>query len=82
MNENQRNKFEIKHKPIEYSYWKTPTGFHSLNGSGFWFRIFGWGLWVSNGSFSFSERNGYGKVRKLPFGWHWKFLKRGKCGMD
>jgi hypothetical protein len=73
------NDFNIKHRPIEYVYWKRDAD-HPVAGAGAWFRIFGWGLWFSNGNLSFSERNGYKKVRKLPFGWRWGILKRGKCG--
>lgn len=70
---------EIKHRAIEYAFWRRNNEFHLENGSGCWFRIFGWGLWFSNGPLSFSERNGYVRVNKLPFGWRYGILKRGKC---
>lgn len=69
--------FPIKHRPFEYAYWKRDDEFSAITGTGFWFRILGWGLWFCNSPLSFSERNGYIKVRKLPFGWRWGFLKRG-----
>ncbi len=45
-------------------------------GAGFWIRIFGRGFHASNGSLNFSERNGYTKFLRLPFGWRIKGLKR------
>lgn len=45
-------------------------------GTGFWFRIFGYGLHFTNGRLNFSERNGFQKPLKLPFGWRVKTLKR------
>lgn len=46
---------------------------------GFLFRIFwGYGLHFTNGRKLFSERNGYKKSMKLPFGFRVKILKRGK----
>jgi len=69
--------FKIKHRPFEYAFWKNDSKFYPGNGDGFWFRIFGWGLWFSNGRLHFSERYGHRKIRKLPFGWRFGFLKRG-----
>jgi len=47
-----------------------------FSGSGFWFRIFwGYGLHFTNGMKLFSERNGYEKRLKLPFGWRVKIIK-------
>lgn len=70
---------EIKHRAIEYAFWRRNKQFHLEFGSGGWFRIFGWGLWFSNGRLNFSERNGHVRIIKLPFGWRMGFLKRGKC---
>jgi len=45
------------------------------SGSGFWFRIFwGYGLHFTNGKMRFSERHGYEKFLRLPFGWRIKIL--------
>ena len=35
----------------------------------FWFRIFGYGISFEKTRLNFSERNGYKKILKLPFGW-------------
>lgn len=70
---------KLKHRFLEYAYWKRDDT-NDYFGSGFWFRIFGYGLWFSNGALNFSERNGYKKIRKLPFGWRMGFLKRGNSG--
>lgn len=45
-------------------------------GSGFWFRIYGYGLHFTNEPKLFSERNGHRKFLPLPFGWRMKLLKR------
>lgn len=69
---------EIKHRAIEWAAWRRSKS-EFMDGTGFWVRFFGWGLWFSNGPLSFSERNGYKKFVKLPFGWRMGFLKRGLC---
>lgn len=57
-----------------YDSWKR-IGNHISASSGFWFRIFGYGLHFTNRNPSFSERNGFNFMLKLPFGWRMKFLK-------
>ena len=79
------NKEDAKHMfPYEHKFpffccagWMRKKGeFHP--GSGFWFRIFwGYGLHFTNGPMLFSERNGYEKRMKLPFGWRVKIIKKG-----
>ncbi len=34
-----------------------------------WFKIYKWGISISREPLRFSERNGYTKYLKLPFGW-------------
>lgn len=41
-----------------------------------WFRIFGVGLCFRNGPPLFSERMGFKKCLRLPFGWRAEVLKR------
>lgn len=68
---------KIVHDWFEYSFWNMED---KRMGKGFWFRVFGYGLWFASGPYTFSERNGYKKVRNLPFGWRYGFLRRGKLG--
>ena len=58
---------------FSYAYWKKDNPF---SGSGFWFRILGYGLHFTDAPPLFSERNGYTKKIKLPFGFRMGFLKR------
>lgn len=54
--------------------WKGEKGKNT--GSGLWFRIFwGYGLSITNGCKRFSERNGYEKRFRLPFGYRAKVIK-------
>jgi hypothetical protein len=62
---------------LQFASWKRDNP-DFYTGSGFWFRFFGYGLHFTNGRMSFSERNGYVKIRRLPFGWRFKPLKKGK----
>jgi hypothetical protein len=56
-----------------YSWNRKDTG--EFSGSGCWFRVFGKGLHFSNGHLTFSERYGYNKFMKLPFGWRVSVIK-------
>lgn len=58
---------------IQFASWKRDGD--SFIGSGFWIRIFGREFHVTNGSLYFSERNGYKKFIKLPFGYRLCFFK-------
>jgi hypothetical protein len=49
---------------------------NDLTSKGFYIRIFGVGIKISNCDLSFSERNGYEKYLRLPFGYKLKFLKK------
>ncbi len=55
--------------------WKRDKD-HPFSGSGFWFRLFGYGLHFTNAEPLFSERNGYEKRLKLLSGWRVKFIKK------
>jgi hypothetical protein len=46
---------------------------------GFWFRIFGKGLHVSNDPPNFSQRHGYTKYLNLPLGYKMTWLKYKLC---
>jgi len=47
---------EVINGPSFFSYMKWSDGAHW----GLWFRVFGWGLSISNTPLPFSQRNGYG----------------------
>lgn len=51
-----------------------PVQFLSYQG-GFWFRLFGYGLSINNSRLTFSQRNGYTKYARLPFGYKAVWLK-------
>lgn len=51
-------------------------GLIDRNGLWLWFRPFGRGVAVTNGPLLFSERYGYAKFLRLPFGWRAKLLKK------
>lgn len=71
----------IKHRFFEFASWNRDDEFREISGVGFWFRICGWGLWFAKRPLTFSERNGFRKVRRLPYGWRWGYLKRGVSGV-
>ncbi len=63
----------MKHRFLEYAAWnKQERKCHPS--TGFWFRIFGYGVHIVNSPLLFSERHGYTKIRKLPFGFRLKYL--------
>jgi len=51
-----------------------PVQFLSFKG-GFWFRLFGYGLSVNDIPPTFSQRNGYSKMIRLPMGYKATFLR-------
>lgn len=85
MDRNWTRKEDIQHiLPTKHKFpffccagWIDKKQFEGMRtGSGFWFRIFwGYGLHFTNGMKLFSERNGFEKRLKLPFGWRVKFIK-------
>ena len=47
-----------------------------FDGGSAWFRLFGVGAVLTNGTLLFSERYGYTKYLPVGFGWRIRFLKR------
>lgn len=66
---------------FQCAFWKRKKK-NDFSGSGFWFRILGYGLHFTNGVLAYSERNGFKKFLKLPFGFRCKFLKREEYVID
>ncbi len=58
---------------IDFHAWKKRKIF-GTGGAGFWIRLFGRGFRVTNSDMLFSERNGYKKYIKLPFGYRLTFF--------
>lgn len=72
------NKFlNVDFKFFQIRIWKRNESF-PFTGYGFCIRIFGYGFMITNSLILFSERNGYVKFYRLPFGYRLKFLKRTK----
>lgn len=66
---------------IQLESWNDNSGFLYKDPNatkGFWIRLFGFGIHVTNSPPLFSERNGLERRIILPFGYRMKFLKRGK----
>ena len=62
---------------FQFASWKPDPEFPGMGGSGCWFRIFGYGLHFTNAPHTFSERNGFKRIKNVPFtSYRWSVLKK------